>query len=270
MNTLTIVALGLIFLGGIGAILLTIGQSISSSQDKSDIINTTKSENTNLKKDIAELKRERDELSEALAKRDLILQERNDTIIELNHKLSEKSEYIQNYLTGGTGYPVIDIENFATDNFNELAGMFKVRLVSKFPIYNLDITIFDYDQLVNSFRQATYTKNPVITMADFNNAKILTYKLDELSPIQKRFLNKKIKLKEARYLIQLQARNNVYIEKIASIVHKTILHFGYQVFTIDGKLVEQGFGDNASNEVQSQLIKKLNTITTADKFDLIE
>ena len=49
MNVLTITALVLIFLGGVGAILLTIGQSISSSQDKKDIINTTKEENINLK-----------------------------------------------------------------------------------------------------------------------------------------------------------------------------------------------------------------------------
>ena len=129
MNTLTIIALILIFLGGIRAILLTIGQSISSSQDKSDIINTTKNENINLKKDIAELKKERNELSEALAKRDAALQEKNDTIIELNNKLSKKSEYIQNYLTGGSGYQVIEIEHFATDNFNDISGLFSVRLI---------------------------------------------------------------------------------------------------------------------------------------------
>ncbi|NLN25621.1 MAG: hypothetical protein GX163_08225, partial [Bacteroidetes bacterium] len=143
MNTLTIIALILIFFGGIGAILLTIGQSISSSQDKSDIINTTKDENTNLKKDIEELKKERSQLSEALSQRDEVLQQRNDSIIELNNRLSEKSEYIQNYLTGSNGYPVVDVVNFATPNLNELFGMFKVRLVSKFPIYNLDVSIFD-------------------------------------------------------------------------------------------------------------------------------
>ncbi len=260
----------MIFLGGIGAILLAIGQSISSSKDKSEIITTTKNENITLKMDIAELKRERNDLSEELAKRDAVLQEKNDTIIGLNHKLSDKSEYIQNYLTGGYGYPVIDIENFATNNFNDLTGMFKVRLVSKFPIYNLDINVFDYDQLVNSFKKVPFTKNPIVSMADFNSAKIIVYKIDEMSPIQTRFLNKKIKLKEARYLIQLQARNNVYHQKIASIIHGTILYFGYQVFTLEGKLMEQGFGDNTSEEVKNLLIQKLNSIETKNNFDLVE
>lgn len=270
MNTLTIVALILIFLGGIGAILLTIGQSISSSQDKTDIINTTKNENINLKKDIAELKKERNELSEALAKRDEVLQQRNDTIIELNHKLSEKSEYVQNYLTGGSGYPVVDVENFATNNFNELSGLFKVRLVSKFPIYNLDINIFDYDKLLSSYKKAPYLKNPVVAMTDFNSAKIISYKIDELSPIQTRFFDKKIKLTEARYFIQLQARNNVYIEKIASTIHGTILYFAYQVYTLEGQLVEQKFGDKAPKEVQMKLLEKLNSIPIKINFDLIE
>jgi hypothetical protein len=49
MNGLTVAALGLIFLGGIGAILLVIGQAKSSQEDKLEIINTTKNENFYLK-----------------------------------------------------------------------------------------------------------------------------------------------------------------------------------------------------------------------------
>ena len=59
MNTMTLIALCLIFLGGIGAILLTIGQSISSSKDKSEIIKSVKIENDALKNDIKEIKDER-------------------------------------------------------------------------------------------------------------------------------------------------------------------------------------------------------------------
>lgn len=270
MNTLSIIALMLIFLGGLGAILLTIGQSISSSVDKNEIISTTKNENKNLKEDITELRKERNELSETLAKRDQVLQERNDIIIGLNYKLSEKSEYIQNYLTGGKGYPVVDVKTLATNNFNELYGMFYVRIVSKYPVYNLDVNIVDYDKLSNSLKKVTYSKNPVLSVTDFNNSKIITHKIDELSPTQSRFFDKKIKLTEARYFIQLLARNDVYIEKMASLIDGTILYYGWQVYTLDGKLLEKGFGENAPLHVQTKLTEKLNSIPTKINFDLTE
>ncbi|MNR59322.1 hypothetical protein D3C85_1805560 [compost metagenome] len=58
MNTLTIIALILIFLGGLGAILLTIGQSLSSADDKKDIMDTTKSENKILKDELSQIRKE--------------------------------------------------------------------------------------------------------------------------------------------------------------------------------------------------------------------
>ncbi|MEX8546198.1 MAG: hypothetical protein V5804_01235 [Mucilaginibacter sp.] len=270
MNTITIVALVLIFGGGIGAILLTVGQSISSSKDKSDIINTTKQENIALKNDIKELRKERNELNNELVKRDNKLQKRNDKIIELSQRLSDKSEYIQNYLTGGNGYPVVDIEKFATDNYNENKGLFKLRIVSKFPIYNLTINVYDYDMLLNSFHEKPFTKNPVVTLTDFNKAKIIAFKLDELTPIQTQYLDKKIKLGSARFYIQIRARNNVYIEKIATIIYDNTIYFGYQVFILDGKLMEQGFTNNISEEIQAKLIRKLNSISMKNNFDLAE
>ncbi|MEC3879142.1 hypothetical protein [Parapedobacter sp. 10938] len=91
MNTLTIIALVLIFLGGVGAILLTIGQASSTQKDKLEIINTTKSENTRLKLDLEEIKRERDLLNETLTDRDAEIQTQNKAIIDLTLRLSEKS-----------------------------------------------------------------------------------------------------------------------------------------------------------------------------------
>ena len=270
MSTITIIALGLIFLGGIGAILLAIGQAKSASKDKSEIIDITKQENAKLKNDIAELKSERNELSAELTNRDSILQRKNDIIIELNQKLTAKSEYIQNYLTGGNGYPVLDIEKFGTDNFSDMTGMFNLKSVSKFPLYNITINVFDYDLLQKSIKKVPFSKNPIVTLSDFNNAKILSSKFDELSPAQTRFLDKKIKLQEARYYIQLQARNNVFIEKIVLLIHKTILYFGYQIFTLDEKLIEQNFGENTSEEVKALMIHKLNTISLTNNFDVIK
>jgi cell division protein FtsB len=270
MSTITIIALGLIFLGGIGAILLAIGQADSASKDKTEIIDITKQENVKLKNNIEELKRERDKLSTELTNRDSILQRKNDIIIELNQKLSAKSEYMQNYLTGGHGYPILDIEKFGPDNFSGLTGLFNLKSVSKFPIYNITINVFDYDLLQKSIKKVPFSNNLIVTLTDFNNAKILSTKFNELSPSQTRFLDKKIKLQDARYYIQLQARNNAFIEKIVLLIHNAILYFGYQIFTIDEKLIEQNFGENTSEEVKALMIHKLNTISLTNNFDLIE
>jgi hypothetical protein len=85
MNTITIIALVLIFSGGIGAILLTIGQTVSSAKNKNEIINITKEENIKLKIDLAEIKEERNELSKALTKRDSAIEEKNDKIFRDLH-----------------------------------------------------------------------------------------------------------------------------------------------------------------------------------------
>ncbi len=270
MNTWTILALIFIFLGGIGAILLTIGQYKSSSRDKNDIINITKSENKGLKKDIAELKNEREVLRKELIRRDSLLQKRNDTIVELSNKLSEKSEYIQKYLTGGNGYPFIDIRNFVTNSSNKFSGMFCVGLFSKFPIYNLMINIIDYDEIEKSISKIPYSAGPVIKMAEYNKAKVLQFQIDELSPTQFRIFGKKFNLTEARYYVQIQARNKTFIEKIASIRFGENLYFGYQLFSTNGKLIKQRLVEQAGKTVKAELLERLNSIPTLLDLGVIE
>lgn len=116
MNTLTIIALILILLGGIGAILLAVGQSKSSQADKSEIINTTQNENKDLKARLVEIKDERDKLSITLEARDKKSQEQNQNIESLSNKLVEKSEYIEKYVSGGNNYPYIEMNRVQSDN----------------------------------------------------------------------------------------------------------------------------------------------------------
>ena len=90
MNVLSIIALCLIFLGGCGAILLSIGQANSSANDKLEIINTTKSENELLKNELKEIKKERDALNNILEQRDHRIKEQNNNIIYLSTKYMTK------------------------------------------------------------------------------------------------------------------------------------------------------------------------------------
>lgn len=92
MNILTIVSYVLIFLGGMGAILLAYSQAIGSEKDKKEIIANTKEQNTRLKEDLNLIKNERDSLSKILAERDERIKVQNENILELSNKLFEKSD----------------------------------------------------------------------------------------------------------------------------------------------------------------------------------
>ena len=109
MNTLTIIGIFLVFLGGIGGIILALGQAHSAQNDKKEIISTTKSENKDLKSRIVELKEERIKLSTMLEERDKRISEQNLKIESLNNQLIEKSDYIQKYISGGNSFPSIDV-----------------------------------------------------------------------------------------------------------------------------------------------------------------
>lgn len=256
MNTLTIIALSLIFLSGIGAILLTIGQSISSSQDKSDIINNTKEENKDLKKELSEIKSERKKLAEELNKR--------------NDELQEKSDYIEKYLTGGEGFPFIQIENFSTQDYNIATGMFNLEIISEFPMYNIRLNIYDYDLLESALSQNKIGSKSLITLQEFEKCRILKRQIEELTPPQTTYLYKKISLKECRYYIQIHARNNTFFEKVVSVIHNKNLSYAYQLYTRDGKLLKEEYGENISSETKSLLLKKLNTISLSHNFDIRE
>lgn len=100
MTILSIIALALIFLGGIGGILLAVSQSLEASKTKQDIIRTTQEENLKLKDQLLELRRERDSLKLDLEQRDeriqqqtSMLQAKSDQIIGLQQESIEQNEY---------------------------------------------------------------------------------------------------------------------------------------------------------------------------------
>jgi septal ring factor EnvC (AmiA/AmiB activator) len=94
MNTLTIIGIFLVFLGGIGGIILALGQAHSAQNDKKEIISTTKSENKDLKSRIVELKEERIKLSTMLEERDKRISEQNLKIESLNNQIISKSIFL--------------------------------------------------------------------------------------------------------------------------------------------------------------------------------
>ena len=110
MNTLTLISLIAIFIGSLGGIGLVVGQMLSSKDDKEEIISTTKSENINLKSQLDDLVAERAKLKGDLEKRDRKVNSQNETIVSLNNKLMEKTDYITDHLTGSSSIPHLEFK----------------------------------------------------------------------------------------------------------------------------------------------------------------
>lgn len=256
MNTISIIALILIFFGGIGAILLTIGQSISSSADKNDIINTTKEENRHLKTQLDEIKRERDLLNETLEKRDENISSQNKSIIDLSNKLADQSEYIQNFVTGGKGFPVISL--LSLDN---KSVMFRIQNKFDFPLYNVETHIFNYDIISGSyFKRAENPSEIFVKMSDYINARIAVKTWAEIPANEIKSIQDQFPLKVGRYLIKIQSRNQSIYEKLVVIDVDGTFRIGFQIFNSKNQLIYQSFDKNLNEKFRKPLISKLNSI----------
>lgn len=254
MNTLTIISLALIFFGGIGAILLSIGQSISSQADKTEIISTTQNENKDLKIRLTEIKNERDKLNISLEARDKRIQEQNQNIESLSNKLVEKSEYIENYISGGGNYPHIEMNRVVSDSGKEDVYVFRTENSFEYPIYNIFIQALDYEKIV----KATYMfqNKKSIKMTDFLDARIFEYKTDEIPPKQFVMSPEQYSNKSGRFFIKIHSRSKTVIQKIVIIQHNNNSFAGYTIIDSKGKVLKEFIYNNPPSEIQSEIKTK--------------
>ncbi|HRO43853.1 MAG TPA: hypothetical protein PL009_13535 [Flavipsychrobacter sp.] len=259
MNTVTIIALILIFAGGIGAILLSVGQAQSSQADKSDIINTTKDENTSLRKQLTDLQNERNELKKDLKDRDQKLNNQTKEIINLNNKIVEKSEYIEKFISSGTSFPYIDLKKSVGSNQND---QYYFTLVNDFeyPIYNILVQIFDYDVLNSKAYFDKRDKIHYIKLEDYKTARKYTTNLDELPSNSSRMSEDLLTPKPANLLIKINCRNTVVLQKIAMIKKGIDFYAGYQVFDTRGVLLKEEIYGDPSFIIRKELKEALNAI----------
>jgi hypothetical protein len=268
MNTLSIVALILIFLGGVGAILLSIGQSISSAGDKNDIINTTKNENASLKKELAEIRKERDALSHTLEQRDSNIQEQNKSIISLSEKLAEKSEYIQNYLTGGKSFPFLDIREFPRNINEPQKFLFQLENNFELPIYNIEGLVYDYEIVKQKSFYKERFPEPFIKLDDLKAARILDIRFDAVPANKYRTFEKEFTAKDGSYYIIIHARNQAVVEKIAVLKVGEGFTYGFQVLNLKGEILKQDIKKDLPSEIKAKVIQRLNSIPNNMKFNI--
>lgn len=182
--TLTNVAYLFIFLGGIAGIVLAIEQASGSKQDKNDIIKTLNTEVSSLRDDRAKLNKD-------LKKRDKSIQKQNNKIEELNREIFEQSKFIKQYISGGDGFPLIEIKS-VSDLSNNSYFTLLVTNSYDLPIYNLEIEAFIYNKLDLKTFQIHNEDVKSIKIDDYIENRILNYNKSVLSPKASNFTDVKL------------------------------------------------------------------------------
>ena len=267
MNIIIIIGISLIFLGGIGGIILAIGQAQSAREDKQEIISTTKTENIDLKLQILELKDEREKLNKLLEMRDKKISDQNQKIESLSNQLIEKSDYIQNYLSGGDSYPYVDINGIPNEKGENAAITFSVVNSFELPIYDITIEAWDYDLIVS--KTSYIAKDCFIKREDFNNSKLFIFEKRLLSPNSIDLYPGSHPLRPYEIYIRIHTRNKSLIQKASIIEHNGSFFASYQIFSYpDMKLMKEHFY-TTSIDISKDMKIKLDEIPDLMKQKII-
>lgn len=260
MNTITIIALIFIFLGGVGAILLTIGQAKSSSADKAEIINNTKSENKDLKAQLEEIKIERDSLRKELESRDKRIFEQNEKIEALSNQIVQKSEFISNFVTGGNAYPILELKKAEQGQRGNEYFMFSIENNFDFPLYNIETQVFDYSQLRKILGKLSGNGIPQVNKEEYLKTIIFEDITKELPPKQFRIYEKPYSIENAELITIMRTRNGAFVQKIVLHKQNNRIYAGYSLLDYTGKLLKQHIYQPVEPEIESKIKSILNNL----------
>ena len=261
MNTLTIIALILIFLGGLGAILLTIGQSLSSADDKKDIMDTTKSENKILKDELSQIRKEWDELNKTLTLRDANIREQNKNIIELSTKLANQSKYIQDFVSGGDSYLFLDMRKLSPKG-SITSFMFQLENHFDLPVYSIDCDIYNYELISPKFYRKNNNKELFIKIEDYKNAEVIQIKYPELRANGHYTIDRVFPVNDCLYYSYVRTRSKTVFIKMTILIVGQGDYFGFQVFDKNGQLLKEDINKEMPKEISNKIRSRLNSIPT--------
>ncbi|WP_259067371.1 hypothetical protein HDF24_12335 [Mucilaginibacter sp. X4EP1] len=272
MSNLSIIALILIFSGGVGAILLAISQNFSGAKDKQDILNLTKAKNDELQGHLVEIKSERDSLKADLKLRDERIQKQTDTIIELNQQIVEKSNYISDYLTGGKGFPFISTNGIKTiDPTKDEQTTFTLFNQSKLPLYDIVAIVFDWNY-VESKMQRTGNDGSILRISQNDFAKSMIYRFDETQmPSNTNIISRdKFDLHDGLLYIKLKSRSSFVFEKIAFVTENGLIYQGFVVYDDNDKILKEWMSPKITETAKAAINIKYNQIPSKVNFTLTE
>lgn len=183
------------------------------------------------------------------------LKDKTDEVIGLQNKLQEKSDYIQNYLTGGSAYPYITIQVFPPDKF-----VFQMRNDFDFPVYDIEALIYDYDLIDSKTYQISGDDIKSIKISDLNKAKFFVGSKPVIPGHEYRTIDIHYPLKKGRYYIQIHTRKSVAITKLTMLILNNELFYGLQVVNKEGILLKEEMSRNVPQETKSEILRLLESI----------
>lgn len=246
--TLTNIAYLFIFLGGIAGIVLAIEQASGSKQDKNDIITTLNTE-------VSSLRDERNKLNKDLKKRDKAIRKQNDKIEELNQEIFEQSKFIKQYISGGDGFPLIEIKSVRDLNNNSYFT-FLITNSYDLPIYNLEVEGFIYNKLDLKTFQVQNDNVKSIKINDYNENRILIYNKSVLSPKSSNFTD--VELQSASNLLHFKIiTQNRKLSQNLVILKKENFFYIYTVLfdIVENKIIFEKFHRDYPISIQQELKK---------------
>jgi hypothetical protein len=271
MNLISVIALVMIFIGGIGAILLTIGQAKDSARDKQDLIDVTKDENTQLKTQLTDLQKERNDLKSDLEKRDDRINEQTTTIIDLNKQLVEKSNYISNYLIGGKGFPLVTTSSIQASNpkDNERTT-FTLHNDTDLPLYDITAIVFDWNYILSKKSDSSDPSVPHLKQTDLEKSMIYRFDNPQMFEKSNIITKDRFDLHDALLYIKLKCRSSFVHEKMAFVVENKVIYSGYIVHDGDGNVLKEWMSEGITSSAKLAIKKKFDQIPNKVAFKLTE
>ena len=248
MNTLTLFGF---ILSGVAALLIYFGQKQSSDSDKRDII-------TELK----DVQKERNELRRDLEKRDEEIKDQSVTVISLQNQLIEKSNRLNDFLTGGDGYPIVRVtfENKGPQS----KFIFEICNETSLPLRSIRATVFDYTFLKNSIDRTNPDKQ-LLPYGLYIKSQIYIFQVPDLIPDGKVLSRLSFNDTDGLYFVQIISLNSIKFQKIASAIVDNHKYFGYAIVD-DKDAVEKYILPDVSEKVNTALKERLKSISVTEQY----
>lgn len=267
MFTLQNISLFLIFMGGVGGILLSIAQTRGSAQDKADIIDTTKQENLRLRTQLTSVQNDNIQLNSNLSKSYKQIQEQQDAlakqtdqIIALNKDLSNQAKFITLNVTGGDGYPIVIPRELRDVGNGNSALAFDLHNKNKHPIFDLLVIITDYKKLSSKFYRRPNDNVDYVRNADVRAAEVMRWMLPNMAKETFYPNSYVINDTDASYSIQIKTRNRTVIEKLILVKVKNKILSGLEIWDAEKGKIHQDLSPNLTKEEYKIIQKKLDDI----------
>jgi len=265
-NTWTIIAYIFILLGGVGAIILGIQQTVGAWKDSQKNMDAHQ-------QTINTITEEKNKLNSTLKVRDKKIEKQNEKIDILNSELLKKSNFIEKYISGGDGYPIIKLSELPNID-NKKQTKLKLNLVNEFqlPLYNTHVEVYNFDLIKSKWFnifpvEDKFYMNP----SDYDSCRITLFNNDLLYPgsnVDGIFL---IPTNEYNLFIKIHSRSKLIIEKLTVYHHENTFYYAIEIYDIyTNKLIRSDYNKNAPKEVQKILKQRLKSIPTNLGLHLIE